>query len=69
MSVNDLQALAQQLADASNQHDLQTVKEMLSEDLEVFDGSTSVRRLRGKSRRNRNRGHVCRRVSRGWREK
>ncbi len=37
MSVNELQALAQQFADAFDQRDLKTVMEMLSEDVEVFD--------------------------------
>jgi len=37
MSVNELQALAQQFADAFDQRDLKTVMGMLSEDVEVFD--------------------------------
>ena len=37
MSVNELQTLAQQFADAFDQRDLKTVMEMLSEDVEVFD--------------------------------
>src|SRR5260370_35895002 len=37
MSVNELQALTQQFADAFVQRDLQPVMEMLSEDVEVFD--------------------------------
>jgi uncharacterized protein (TIGR02246 family) len=37
MSVKELQALAQQFADAFDRRDLQTATEMLSEDVEVFD--------------------------------
>ena len=37
MSVNELQALTQQFADAFDQLDLKPVIEMLSEDVEVFD--------------------------------
>ena len=37
MSVNELQALAQQFADAFDQRDLKTLLGMLSDDLEVFD--------------------------------
>ena len=37
MSVNELQALTQQFADAFDQLDLQAVLDMLSEDVEVFD--------------------------------
>jgi len=37
MSVNELQALANQLADAFDQRDLKTLLGMLSDDLEVFD--------------------------------
>jgi ketosteroid isomerase-like protein len=37
MSVNELQALAQQFADALDRRDLKPVLEMLSEDVEVFD--------------------------------
>ena len=37
MSVNELQARAQQFANAFDQHDLQPVLNMLSEDVEVFD--------------------------------
>ena len=37
MSVNELQALTQQFADAFDQRDLKPVMEMLSEDVEVFD--------------------------------
>ena len=37
MSVNELQALTQQFADAFDQLDLTPVMEMLSEDVEVFD--------------------------------
>src|ERR1700730_13241946 len=37
MSVNELQALTQQFADAFDQRDLKPVVEMLSEDVEVFD--------------------------------
>ena len=37
MSVNELQALTQQFADAFDQRDLKPIMEMLSEDVEVFD--------------------------------
>ena len=37
MSVNELQALAQQFADGFALRDLKPVIEMLSEDVEVFD--------------------------------
>jgi ketosteroid isomerase-like protein len=37
MSVNELQALANQFADAFDQRDLKTFLGMLSDDLEVFD--------------------------------
>jgi uncharacterized protein (TIGR02246 family) len=37
MSVNELQALTQQFADAFDQRDLKTFLEMLSDDVEVFD--------------------------------
>ena len=37
MSVNELQALATQFADAFDQRDLKTLLGMLSDDLEVFD--------------------------------
>jgi uncharacterized protein (TIGR02246 family) len=37
MNVNELQALAQQFADAFDRRDLKTATEMLSEDVEVFD--------------------------------
>ena len=37
MSVNELQALAQQFADAFEQRDLKTFLAMLSDDMEVFD--------------------------------
>ena len=37
MSVNELQTLAQQFANAFDQRDLQPILDMLSEDLEVFD--------------------------------
>jgi ketosteroid isomerase-like protein len=37
MSVNELQALAQQFADAFDQRDIQPILDMLSEDVEVFD--------------------------------
>jgi hypothetical protein len=37
MSVNEIQALAQQFADAFDRRDIKTVLEMLSEDVEVFD--------------------------------
>ena len=37
MSVNELQALTQQFADAFDQRDLKTCLEMLSDDVEVFD--------------------------------
>ena len=37
MSVNELQALAKQFADAFDQRDLETFLGMLSDDLEVFD--------------------------------
>src|ERR1700726_1066433 len=37
MSVNELQTLAQQFADAFDQRDLQPILDMLSEDVEVFD--------------------------------
>jgi len=37
MSVNELQALANQFADAFDQRDLKTLLGMLSDDLEVFD--------------------------------
>ena len=37
MSVNELQALAKQFADAFDQRDLKTFLGMLSDDLEVFD--------------------------------
>src|ERR1700746_3878620 len=37
MSVNELQALTQQFADAFDQRDLKPVMEMLSEDVKVFD--------------------------------
>ena len=37
MSVNELQTLAQQFADAFSQRDLQPILDMLSEDVEVFD--------------------------------
>jgi len=37
MSVNELQALAKQFADAFDQRDLKTLLGMLSDDLEVFD--------------------------------
>jgi len=37
MGVNELQALAQQFADAFDKRDMKTVVEMLSEDVEVFD--------------------------------
>jgi ketosteroid isomerase-like protein len=37
MSVNELQALEQQFADAPDRRDLKPVLEMLSEDVEVFD--------------------------------
>ena len=37
MSVNELQVLTQQFADAFDQRDLRTLLEMLSDDVEVFD--------------------------------
>ena len=37
MSVNELQALAKQFADAFDQRDVQPILDMLSEDVEVFD--------------------------------
>jgi uncharacterized protein (TIGR02246 family) len=37
MSVKELQALAQKFADAFDQRDLQSILDMLSEDVEVFD--------------------------------
>ena len=37
MSVNELQALAQQFADAFDRRDLKPAIEMLSEDVEVFE--------------------------------
>jgi ketosteroid isomerase-like protein len=37
MSVNEIKALAQRFADAFDQRDIQTVVEMLSDDVEVFD--------------------------------
>jgi uncharacterized protein (TIGR02246 family) len=37
MSVDEIQALAQQFADAFDKMDMKTVVEMLSEDVEVFD--------------------------------
>ena len=37
MSVNELQALTQQFADAFDQRDLKTFLAMLSDDVEVFD--------------------------------
>ena len=37
MSVNELQALTQQFAEAFDQRDLKTFMEMLSDDVEVFD--------------------------------
>lgn len=37
MSVNEIQALAQKFADAFDQHDIKTVLEMLSDDVEVID--------------------------------
>ena len=37
MSVKELQALTQKLADAFDQRDLQPILHMLSEDVEVFD--------------------------------
>jgi ketosteroid isomerase-like protein len=37
MSVNELQTLAQQFDDAFDQHELQPILDMLSEDVEVFD--------------------------------
>ena len=37
MSVNELQALAKQFADAFDQRDLKTFLGMLSDDVEVFD--------------------------------
>jgi ketosteroid isomerase-like protein len=37
MSVNELQAIANQFADAFDQRDLKTLLGMLSDDLEVFD--------------------------------
>jgi uncharacterized protein (TIGR02246 family) len=37
MSVNELQALTQQFADAFDRRDLKTFLEMLSDDVEVFD--------------------------------
>jgi ketosteroid isomerase-like protein len=37
MSVNELQALAKQFADAFDQRDLKTFLAMLSDDVEVFD--------------------------------
>jgi ketosteroid isomerase-like protein len=37
MSVNELQALTQQFADAFDQRDLKPILDMLSEDVEVFD--------------------------------
>src|SRR6202790_5907964 len=37
MSVNEIQALTQKFADAFDQRDLQPVREMLSEEVEVFD--------------------------------
>ena len=37
MSVNELQVLTQQFADAFDQRDLKTFLEMLSDDVEVFD--------------------------------
>ena len=37
MSVNELQVLTQQFADAFDQRDLKTLLEMLSDDVEVFD--------------------------------
>ena len=37
MSVNELQVLTQQFADAFDQRDLNTLLEMLSDDVEVFD--------------------------------
>ena len=56
MSVNELQALAQQFADAFDQRDLNPVMEMLSEDVEVFEsafptGSTASRCLPSMSTR------------------
>ena len=37
MSVNDLQTLAQQFADAFDERDPQPILDMLSEDVEIFD--------------------------------
>src|ERR1700730_4164528 len=37
MSVNELQVLTQQFADAFDQRDLKTLLEMLADDVEVFD--------------------------------
>jgi len=37
MSVNELQALANQFAEAFDQRDVQPILDMLSEDVEVFD--------------------------------
>jgi ketosteroid isomerase-like protein len=37
MSVKELQALTQQFADAFDQRDIQSLLDMLSEDVEVFD--------------------------------
>jgi uncharacterized protein (TIGR02246 family) len=37
MTVNELQALTQQFADAFDQRDIQPILDMLSEDVEVFD--------------------------------
>ena len=37
MSVNELQVLTQQFADAFDQRDLKTLLELLSDDVEVFD--------------------------------
>ena len=37
MSVNELQTLAQQFADAFDQRDPQSILDMLSEDVEIFD--------------------------------
>jgi hypothetical protein len=49
MSVNELQALTQQFADAFDQRDLKTFLAMLSDDVEVFatfrTGSTARRSL------------------------
>jgi ketosteroid isomerase-like protein len=37
MSINELQTLAQQFADAFDQRDSQSILDMLSEDVEIFD--------------------------------